>query len=194
MKPLWIIYNNICMMITKYHGNKVENMITEKEFYNMMNDIEHVVIRTNTKRLYVLLHHNNEANKKVAMLDTFIRSAVVPHKPEEVVIIAKKEESQHVKNAIKAREETFGLTIRFWKTKIFLCELPKAVCCTPCQILTDAEAMKLEEYYRIRKTQLPKIQHNDPMAIWSNCSKGQILKTSVPNEATLDMEYYRLVV
>ena len=62
------------------------------------------------------------------------------------------------------------------------------------EILTKKEKEEFFREYKIKRKDMPKILVNDPMAKYYNAKPGDVFRITRPNEATIESNFYRLVV
>ena len=60
-------------------------------------------------------------------------------------------------------------------------------------IVSDIEKKDLMDYYRVKESNLPRIQYEDPVARYIGAVKGNVLRFTRPSESAGVYSYWRIV-
>jgi DNA-directed RNA polymerase I, II, and III subunit RPABC1 len=131
--------------------------------------------------------------KKVSV--KYIRGIEATMKGEKVkraIIVAQQGLTPFSRQVLQAMEEDY--LIEQFQEEELLVNITKHVLVPQHRVLTDREKAALLEKYKLKDTQLPRIQHSDPIARYYGMTRGQVVKIIRSSETAGRYVTYRLVI
>lgn len=167
------------------------NIVDEKEFLN--SDSEKFLtskITEDNSKIFVFFP---ETTAKVGVFA--IRQYIIEMNNEGVnnaIIIVKDDMTAFAKQEFANAK---GLNIKYYKEKELLMDKTKHVIVPEHRLIKDEEEKKeLLKIYKVKESQLPRIQENDPMSRHFGAKKGQVFEIKRFSETCGNSIYYRIVV
>jgi DNA-directed RNA polymerases I, II, and III subunit RPABC1 len=106
------------------------------------------------------------------------------------IIVLKVDITPFAKQAVQEMSEQFR--IEHFKESELLIDITKHQLVPVHQVLTSNEKSELLKRYRLRETQLPRIQQNDPIARYYGMKRGTVVKIIRPSETAGRYVTYRV--
>jgi len=86
------------------------------------------------------------------------------------------------------------LHIHNYRFRTFAMIIPEHKLVPPHRVLSKEEAAQVLKETNTKKRDMPKIHHDDAMALWSNAQIGDVIEILMPSEATGDEVVYRVCI
>lgn len=109
------------------------------------------------------------------------------------ILIVQEAMTSHAKQALK-ETVTLGLHMEHFQEAELLVNITEHVLVPKHQVMSDDEKRELLRRYKLKESQLPRIQLNDPVARYYGMTRGQVVKIIRPSETAGRYVTYRLVV
>jgi len=105
------------------------------------------------------------------------------------VLIVKVDLNPYAKQAVQEFSDSFR--IEHFKEAEMLVDITKHTLVPKHVVLSENEKAELLKRYRLKETQLPRIQVNDPVARYYGMRRGQVVKIIRPSETAGRYVTYR---
>jgi DNA-directed RNA polymerases I, II, and III subunit RPABC1 len=109
---------------------------------------------------------------------------------KNAILILKVDITPFAKQAVQEMSDTYR--IEHFKESELLVDITKHQLVPTHQVLTANEKSELLKRYRLKDTQLPRIQPNDPVARYYGMKRGQVVKIIRPSETAGRYVTYRI--
>ena len=194
---LFRVYRTIATLLDKrgYMVPKAIREITPAEFKNRFG--EHPA----RDSLTILVEKSDDASNQLFVF--FPEDEKVGVKPIKVytdrmraegvsnsIMVLKVDITPFAKQAVQEMSDSFR--IEHFKESELLVDITKHQLVPTHQVLTANEKSELLKRYRLKDTQLPRIQPNDPIARYYGMRRGQIVKIIRPSETAGRYVTYRI--
>ncbi|KAI8898956.1 RNA polymerase [Globomyces pollinis-pini] len=196
---LWRVYRTVHEMVLdrKYRVSKTELDISLDEFRSLYSHGGSI----DRQRLSFLVENESSSEDRLLVFFSDEESLGVKH----IKKICERMVSQQVFKGILVYQK--GLTPSAKKTVVqdmapkymleLFCEdellvnITKHILVPPHEVLTADEKKTLLQRYRLKDTQLPRIQSSDPIARYYGLKRGQVVKITRPSETAGQYVTYR---
>mmetsp|Transcript_25022 Transcript_25022/g.64590 ORF Transcript_25022/g.64590 Transcript_25022/m.64590 type:complete len:208 (+) Transcript_25022:70-693(+) len=109
------------------------------------------------------------------------------------ILVVQDAMTSHAKQALK-ETVTLGLHMEHFQEAELLVNITQHVLVPKHQVMSDDEKRELLRRYKLKDSQLPRIQQHDPVARYYGMTRGQVVKIIRPSETAGRYVTYRLVV
>ncbi len=106
------------------------------------------------------------------------------------IMVLKVDITPFAKQAVQEMSDSFRM--EHFKESELLVDITQHQLVPQHQVLTAAEKAELLKRYRLKDTQLPRIQPNDPIARYYGMKRGQVVKIIRPSETAGRYVTYRV--
>lgn len=191
---LYNIYENLFHLL-KYKNLSTNEIKLEKlQFYTKIKTNKYIKLLTvdknNLDTIFILFYIDNHYNSS-SEIKQLIQS--IKQENYKLYLISKNELSAHIKKQIKLIS-TENKIIQNHIYTPFKLIVPNHILTSEHIILSKEEENDLIKKEKIIKTSLAKINHNDPMIIWSDGEVGNIVQINRNSEITGKCIEYRLII
>jgi len=141
-----------------------------------------------TDQLFVFFPE--DAKEKVSLKNiTVITERMKDEAVTNAVLIVKVDLNPYAKQAVQEFSDSFR--IEHFKEAEMLVDITKHTLVPKHVVLSENEKAELLKRYRLKETQLPRIQVNDPVARYYGMRRGQVVKIIRPSETAGRYVTYR---
>jgi DNA-directed RNA polymerase I, II, and III subunit RPABC1 len=106
------------------------------------------------------------------------------------ILVLRVDITPFAKQAVQEMSDSFR--IEHFKEAELLVDITEHTLVPDHQVLTPNEKQELLKRYRLKETQLPRIQLNDPVARYYGLRRGQVVKITRPSETAGRYVTYRI--
>ena len=139
--------------------------------------------------------------RPILSLDTNLRLVTPPprpyhpitmtHNPPNITCtVLRVDITPFAKQAVQEMSDAFR--IEHFKEAELLVDITQHILVPEHQVLTQNEKIELPKRYRLKDTQLPRIQPNDPVARYLGMRRGQVVRITRPSETAGRYVTYRV--
>jgi len=194
---LFRVYRTMANLLDKrgYMVPKTIREITPAEFKGRFGE------QPNREQLTILVEKADDENNQLFVF--FPEDEKVGVKPIKVytdrmraegvsnaIMVLKVDITPFAKQAVQEMSDSFR--IEHFKESELLVDITKHQLVPTHQVLTANEKSELLKRYRLKDTQLPRIQPNDPIARYYGMKRGQVVKIIRPSETAGRYVTYRI--
>lgn len=194
---LFRVYRTIASMLDKrgYMVPKFLQQITPAEFKERFGEYP------NREALTILVEKaDDESNQLFVFFPEDEKVGVKPIKTytdrmraesvSNAIMVLRVDITPFAKQAVQEMSDSFR--IEHFKESELLVDITKHQLVPEHQVLTQSEKSELLKRYRLRDSQLPRIQPNDPIARFYGMKRGQVVKIIRPSETAGRYVTYRI--
>ena len=109
---------------------------------------------------------------------------------DNAIMVLRVDITTFAKHAVQGMCDSFR--IEHFKEAELLVDITSHTLVPEHQVLTQNEKSELLKRYRLKETQLPRIQHNDPVARYYGMKRGMVVKIIRPSETAGRYVTYRI--
>jgi DNA-directed RNA polymerase I, II, and III subunit RPABC1 len=112
---------------------------------------------------------------------------------KHAILIVKDKLTAFAKNAVKALAAT-GYRMEYFRDSELLIDITEHKLVPKHEVLSEIQKKELLDRYRLKPSQLPRIQVTDPIARYFGLKHGQVVKITRPSETAGRYITYRICI
>eukprot|EP01107_Rhizomastix_libera_P007141 TRINITY_DN2146_c0_g1_i1.p2 TRINITY_DN2146_c0_g1~~TRINITY_DN2146_c0_g1_i1.p2 ORF type:complete len:209 (-),score=50.58 TRINITY_DN2146_c0_g1_i1:697-1323(-) len=202
LSQLWRVHRTVLELLAD-RGYIVQQQNNEENSTAAFDAFQQQIARTGREGLFLLHTHKNDSTNQISVYfpealkfsTNDIKKYIQRMTTEQVhraIIVLRKQATPSVFLAVEVARAK-GLIVELFLEEELVVNITKHVLVPKHTPLSKDEKEELLQRYKLKDTQLPRIQESDPVARYLGLSKGQVVKITRKSETAGRYVTYRIV-